>query len=64
VWPSHHDPVDVTWVTIHGIVGTGNPLTDSLTPGDTVVTALAKDEVTGATSQAQVSVRVASSGLF
>jgi hypothetical protein len=63
VWPSHHDPVDVTWVTNHGIIGTGNPLINSLTLGDTLVTAIAKDEATGAVSRAQVSVRVASGEL-
>ena len=61
VWPADGDPVDVTWVTNHGIIGTGNPLIASLTLRDTLVTAIAKDEATGLTSRAQVSVRVVSS---
>ncbi len=61
VLASHGEPVDVTWVTNHGVIGTGNPLIASLTLGDTLVTAIARDGATGATSRAQVPIRVASS---
>jgi hypothetical protein len=58
VRPTGQDPVQVTWRTASGTLGTGNPLSTRLTPADNTLTAIATDTLTGATSQAEVTINV------
>jgi hypothetical protein len=53
------DPYTVTWYTNTGAIGTGDPLNDAqLTPGDTFVSAVVRDQVTGATATAEIPLNV------